>query len=377
MKKTVLLVSFSPLRRDPRVLRQLRLLRGDYRVSTCGFGSAPDGVEEHFEIPLTESGWWPKDLKFAGAYLAARSFKAFHRHEPRVKAALGAVPSGRFDVIIANDLNTVALALMLRPRCGVHADLHEWEPRVPGAGLKWRMMGHPYARWQLNQLKRVASVTTVAPGIAEAYEREYGVRAGVVTNAADYVDLEPTDVGTPLRLIHSGGSNPGRRLDLLIDAMRGVKDSTLELMLMSTGEGTIEALKAHAADVPNVSFRDPVPYADLVRTLNDYDVGVFLLPPTSFNNEMALPNKIFEFVQARLGVVVGPSPEIGRLVRQHDVGVVADDFTPEALRAAIEGLTPDAVRQYKKNSQVAAKPLASEAAIQPWLDAVRRIATSH
>lgn len=377
MKKTVLLVSFSPLRRDPRVLRQLRLLGEHYKVSTCGFGPAPDDVVEHFEIPATQSGWWPTQLKLAGAYLVARRFAAFYRSEPRVKAVLDSIPRGRFDVIIANDLNTVVLALMLSPRCGVHADLHEWEPRVPGSGVKWRFMGLPYARWQLRQVKRARSVTTVALGIAQAYEREYGIRSEVVTNAADYAELEPTAIGTPLRMIHSGGANPGRRLDLLIDAMRGVEGATLELMLMSTGDGTVETLQAHAEGVPNVSFRDPVPYDDLVSTLNDYDVGVFLLPPTTFNNEMALPNKIFEYVQARLAVAIGPSPEIARIVRHHEVGVIADEFTADALREAIQSLTPAAVAHYKTNSHRAARELSAEAATQPWLDAIARMVSTN
>ena len=37
----------------------------------------------------------------------------------------------------------------------------------------------------------VAGMTTIAPGIAELYERRYGVRCRVVTNAAPRADLRP------------------------------------------------------------------------------------------------------------------------------------------------------------------------------------------
>ena len=373
MKNSVLLLCFSPLRRDPRVLRQLRLLRETYDVATCGFGPAPDGVEEHYEIPDARTAWWPTDLKYAGAYLAARQFARFYRHEPRVKAALELVPKGRFDVILANDLNTVPLALLLEPHRGVHADLHEWEPRLPGSGINWRLLGLPYSGWHLRQAQRASSVTTVAPGIAAAYEREYGLSSAVVTNAADYAEQEPQPVAAPLRLVHSGGSNPARRLDLMIEAMRGVEGATLEFMLMSTGEGAIDALKKQAAGMDNVTFRDPVPYADLVPTLNAYDVGVFLLPPTNYNYEMALPNKLYEYLQARLGIVIGPSPEMARVVREHGLGVVSEDFTAESFREAIRALTVATVREFKQNSHRAAGELSSEMAARPWVEAIEAI----
>ncbi|GAA1129360.1 glycosyltransferase [Arthrobacter flavus] len=374
MKPRLLLLCFSPLRRDPRVLRQLKVLRDDYDVSTCGFGPAPDDVVEHYEIPDSSKGWWPVELAMAGAYVLTRQFARFYRNEPRVKAALELVPQGHFDVIIANDLNTVPLASMLRPTKGFHADLHEWEPRVPGSGPVWFFINHPYIQWQLRQLKRASSATTVAQGIADAYSDTYGVRAGVVTNAADYADLSPTETTTPLRIIHSGGASKARRIDVMIDAMRGVDNATLELMLVSYGDNIIETLKEYAAGMPNVTFREPVGYADLVTTLNDYDLGMHLLAPTSFNNKMALPNKLFEYVQARLGIIIGPSPEMARIVNEHDLGVVSDDFSAESLREVIQSLTAEHVAKYKQNSHNAAEALSSERAVQPWLAAVRAIA---
>jgi glycosyltransferase involved in cell wall biosynthesis len=374
MKPRLLILCFSPLRRDPRVLRQLALLNDSYEVSTCGFGPAPDGVQNHYEIPEDSTGWWPTELRLAGVLLMARQFGAFYRNEPRVATALSLIAKRSFDVIIANDLNTVPLASLLEPVMGFHADLHEWEPRIPGAGMKWKAMGLPYVLWQLRQVKRARSVTTVNPGLADSYASEYGIAAGVVVNASDYVEVEPVSTPAPLRLIHSGGSNPGRRIDIMIDAMRGVEGATLDLMLMSTGPGTIEALKEHARDVPNVRFRDPVPFAEMIPTLQQYDVGISMLPPTSFNNTMALPNKLFEYVQARLAVVIGPSPEMARVVKEHELGVISAEFSPESLREAIRSLSVADVDRFKANSHAAARALSAEQAVQPWAEAVDAIA---
>src|SRR5690606_15907970 len=111
-------------------------------------------------------------------------------------------------------------------------------------------------------------------------------------------------------------------------------------------------------------------YAELVSTLNGYDLGVHVLPPVNFNNANALPNKVFDYVQARLGLVVGPTPEMAALAREHGVGLVAEDFTAEALAAVLDSLTPERVRELKAASHAAARELSAETAVQGWARAI-------
>ncbi|NLF05994.1 MAG: glycosyltransferase family 4 protein, partial [Actinomycetales bacterium] len=112
-----------------------------------------------------------------------------------------------------------------------------------------------------------------------------------------------------------------------------------------------------------------------VHRLNDFDLGVHVLPPVSFNNAWALPNKFFDFVQARLGVVVGPSPEMARLVREHGLGAVAEDFSAKALTAVLDALTPDRVTAWKQASHAAARELSAESQVQTWHRAVTALLT--
>ena len=47
----LLVLSFSPLRSDARVLRQIALFAPRYAVTTLGYGPAPEGVVEHLRLP--------------------------------------------------------------------------------------------------------------------------------------------------------------------------------------------------------------------------------------------------------------------------------------------------------------------------------------
>jgi len=368
--KRVLILSFSPIASDARVLKQVRLFAGELEVTTCGYGPAPDGVVEHLQIP-DEAEHWRKDRK----WLLSRQYRRVYETNAAVRAARRLLAGRRFDVVLANDVDAVPLALEHGTR--VHADLHEYAPKQNTELRRWRWFVAPYMRWLCRRfVTRADSVTTVGQGIAEEYAREFGIRAGVVTNASPFADLEPTPVPDdgPLRLVHAGAALRNRHLETLVEATVATStEATLDLFLVPNDPGYLAELRALAAGSDRVRLHDALPYAELVHRLNDFDLGVHVLPPVSFNNAWALPNKFFDFVQARLGVVVGPSPEMARLVREHGLGAVAEDFSAKALTAVLDGLTPEGVAGWKRASHTAARQLSADAQVEVWRDAIRAL----
>src|SRR5205823_4670626 len=119
------------------------------------------------------------------------------------------------DLILANDLRSLEIVLQLD--APVVFDAHEYAPDELGDRLWWRLLFASYVRWQCRRyLPRVAGMTTVGTAIADAYDRDTGVRAAVVTNAPAYVDLEPTPVHEPVRILHHGTALPGRGLEEML-----------------------------------------------------------------------------------------------------------------------------------------------------------------
>lgn len=366
----LLILSISPIISDPRVLKQVALFRDRYDVSTCGQGPAPEGVVEHFELPADARGW--VDDRVA---LLTRRYTRAYRNIGGVAAAAAILPIGTFDAILANDLNTVPLALSLQPRRGVHADLHEFAPREKEDDLTWRLFVAPFLRWICRRyLPQVASATTVAPGIALEYEKDYGVAFGVVTNAAPYSERLPRPVGNPLRMIHSAAGQRQRRLESFIELMKDAPPGVeLDLIVMPNEPDYVEELKRAGAGVPGLRFRDPVPYSELIDTLSEYDLALNFLPPLSFNHAHALPNKFFEAVQARLGLVIGPSIEMVTILEEHGLGAVTDDFSVASLRKTIAAVTPEKVAEWKAAAHRAAEPLSAEKQSLGWSEPIARL----
>lgn len=373
----LLILSFSPIARDARVLKQVRLLAPRYTVTTCGYGPAPEGVADHVQIPDELLAW-----RLDRASLILGRFEQAQRMQETVAWAREHLRRDAYDVVLADDAETVPLALWLRPVGGVHADLHEYASRQKEGNLRWRTFVAPYVRWLVRTyVARADSVTTIAPGIAEEYEREFGIRAQVVTNASPLRRAPVGRTHQPLRLVHSGAALPDRHLEVMIEAMREVTTGArLDLYLTPNDPGLIDRLRHQADEVcaqageERVRVLDPVPYTQLVETLAEYDVGVFSIPPVSFNYRMTLPNKLFDFVQARLAIVVSPSPEMARVVREHGLGRVTEGFTAQDLARTLNELDEQAVRGYREAADRAAEPLSAERQVGAWLEAIDALA---
>jgi hypothetical protein len=359
----ILCISLSTITDDARVLRQIEVLAEFGDVTTLGYGPVPPGVTEHLEVPR-ELKTLPQTV--GGVLnLALRRLRASELAAPAIRWGLDALRGRTFDLVVANEARVLAFAHTVAGSAPVWADMHEWAPEERTHILSWRLLVAPLIRRLCAvYLPKSAAVTAVCGSIADLYDEYYGVSTRVMRNAGPGRDLAPTAVDPDaVRLVHSGSAIHGRQIEIMIDVMKRLDARyTLGLYLMPGGDGGryLQSLRNRAAGDPRIVFHDPVPPATLPDVLNDYDVGVFWIPPTNPNARYSLPNKFFDFVQARLAIAVGPSVEMARLVDEYDLGVVSEGFTVEQCFASISELTTPAIEAAKRASDAASAELSFE-----------------
>ncbi|MGN6161481.1 MAG: hypothetical protein ACTHOG_07205 [Marmoricola sp.] len=361
----ILCISFSDIRADARVIRQLEVLRQHGEVTTLGYGSAPDGVDEHLTIDAALPSLPQTPLGVIK--LALRRYRSVELDAPAVRAAATALAGREFDVIVANEARSLPLAVRVRGSARVWCDLHEWAPEERSHVLPWRLLVAPFMAWVCRTyLPQVDAATAVNGSIAALYDEAFGVRPEVVRNAIAFQpDLAPSaGPDGVIRLVHSGAAVPGRNLEQLIDAVDLLEGRfSLDLYLVRAREGGAfwRSLVDRVEASPFATLHDPVPPADLPRTLNPYDLGVFLLPPHTPNHRLMLPNKFFDFVQARIGVVFSTAVETDRLIQDYGLGVGVPGFEGADLAEALRDVSEEQVRGYKLASDRAARELSSDA----------------
>lgn len=374
--KKILIISFSVISEDPRVMRQIEILASSYNVSVVGYGIRAESVTHFFELHRPAVGVAPK-IYYAFKLLLGLYDDYFNeKYFSKSNDILSEVAMHSYDIIIANDVSALPLAFRLARQTPVILDAHEYSPREFEDKPFWPMLyGRYYTYLCSTYLSKLAGMMTVCHGIANEYERNFAVKPVVVTNAPSYRDLSPLPVRhDAIRMIHHGGAMPSRHLEDMIEMMNYLDERfSLDFMLVPSNENYLKQLKFKAARNEKIRFVDPVPMHDIPDFCNKYDVGVYLLPPVSFNSKHALPNKLFEFIQARLAVAIGPSPEMAHIIKKYDCGIVADSFTPKDLADRLNELTSGQVIYFKGQSHKASKALCAEANAQIIIDLVEAV----
>ncbi len=359
----ILVISLSPIHRDARVLRQLSVVREFGAVTTVGYGPTPEGVEEHLQVPdnLPTLPQTPTGV----ARLALRRLRSAELAAPAVQWVLTALKGERFDLVVANEARILALAEAVAHGAPIWADMHEWAPEERTHVTSWRLLVAPLMDHLCRRyLPRAAAVTTVAGRIAQLYQERYGVHAEVMRNSARLHDLSPSPMEeNRVRLVHSGAAVHGRNLELTIDTVLALPERfSLDLFLVSGNDGGkyLNELRRRAGDSGRVRLLDPVAPDQLPPTLNAYDLGVFWLPPAHRNAHLTLPNKYFDYVQARLGIAIGPTPEMADLNRAYDLGPISESFSSEDILASLQDVDAEQIWTWKQNADACAAELSFE-----------------
>ena len=262
-----------------------------------------------------------------------------------------------FDLIICHDLLLLPFALSIKKNASILFDAREYYPTHFNSSILWRLFYKGLNNYLCGvYIGKVDHVITVSSGLAKLYDQYFGVKPKVIQSWPEYELLKPIDVNPKkIKIVHHGNANPTRKLELMIELMDYVDDRFhLDMYLVNVSEKYHKYLKILASRRNNVTIKAPIPFCDLVKVLNQYDIGMFLVPPVTDNLKYVLPNKFFEFIQARLAIAIGPSPEMKEIVEQFDLGVVSTDFSPKALADRVSQLTAENIMRYKTNANIAA-----------------------
>jgi len=360
-KLKILILSLSDLERDPRILRQINFLRENYLV-TCVGKNPPknkniDFIKVNYQFQLIQL------VTFSLFSLLKKYDLAYYQFfKSKMLESLKIPEEKNFDLIIANDIDTLPFSVKIKRNSKLLFDAHEYSPEEINDNFFWRIIFKDYRSYLLRKfLPQCDVMTTVSKGIAEKYKKEFNVLPTVITNAADYYDLTPTivDPGN-IKLIHHGVADPDRKVENMIELMRFLDSRfSLDLMLVPLSQVYLKKLKYISREIKNVKFVDPVPTKEIVRKTNKYDIGLHIIEPKNYSDIYSLPNKFFEFIQARLAIAISPSPEMARIVNKYDLGVVATDFKPVTLAKFLNRLTPEKIQYYKNRSHKYAYELSS------------------
>ena len=273
------------------------------------------------------------------------------------------------DIIISNDLDTLLPCFLVSrlKRKKIVYDSHEYFCGVP------EIMGRPFVQktWQTIErfcFPKLNDVITVNQSIADLYDQEYPSRKNHV-NVVRNVPLKSkppvtesrASLGMPedkkVLLLQGAGINVDRGAEELVEAMNHVENAVL--FIVGSGDA-VPGLKKKVVEEnlqEKVHFIDRQPFAKLFNYTYWADIGFSLDKDTNINYRYSLPNKIFDYIRGETPVIVSDLPEIAKVVKENEVGIVVPDHHPLTIANAIKQLMEDEelLQRLKRNTIAAAE----------------------
>lgn len=278
----------------------------------------------------------------------------------------------KFDVFVANDLDTLPanyLASRIKRKPLVY-DSHEYFTEVP------ELIGRPVIKaiWTWLEkflVPKVDAAYTVCDSIAEVYHDLYKVDFKVVRNlpvcSATETITHPMTQSHRMSnsskiILYQGALNLGRGIEAAIRSMQYLEGA--ELWLAGDGDLTSQ-LKELVAELNlgmKVKFLGRLPLHQLHEVTRLADLGISLEEDLGLNYRFALPNKLFDYIQAGVPVLVSNLPEMRHIVEHYQIGAIAENHQRKELAELFKSTLFDQEKRlvWKQNLPRAASELCWE-----------------
>lgn len=272
----------------------------------------------------------------------------------------------KFDVLLSIDLDTLPanfLAAKVKSKPLVY-DSHEYFTEVP------ELINRPRTKkvWEWMEKQMVPNIKyaiTVCNSIADIYSAKYGTPFKVVRNipvSTNKISIQNKIAKREKIVLYQGAVNLGRGLEQAILAMKFIENAKLVIV----GDGDIKNDLELLVEIENlqkkVEFVDRLPLEELSKLTPKADLGLSIEEDLGLNYRFALPNKLFDYIQAQVPVLITNLPEMSAIVKQYQIGEITDSLDPQHLADKISGALNNTEKRkvWIKNLTHAAKELTWE-----------------
>ena len=270
------------------------------------------------------------------------------------------------DFIVANDLDTLLanyLASKLKSIPVVY-DSHELFTEVPELAHR-KFVKSIWERIEKFIFPKLKYVYTVNNTIANIFKQKYNVEVKVIRNVSHKNMVTKFDskneLGLPtdkkIIILQGAFINVERGAEEAVLAMQYVEGA---ILLIIGGGDVFNKLRKMAVDLdltPKVKFIDKVPYNRLMHYTANADIGLSLDKDTNLNYKYSLPNKLFDYIQAGVPVLVSNLVEPKKIISEFNIGEIIESHNPKHIAEKIMHMlsATDKIELWKTNLKKAAE----------------------
>lgn len=163
-------------------------------------------------------------------------------------------------------------------------------------------------------------------------------------------------------IMYHGSVSPGRGIEYAIQSITILKNCKMVIMGNGPLKEELVSMSKKLNIDSNLLFIPPVKQDIMWKYIGAIDVGLCILENTNRNHYLALPNKLFECIQAEVPLIASNFPEISKIVNKYKVGLCCRPDDVSDLAQCIRRMQSDSnlYESFKNNCKDAKKDLCWE-----------------
>jgi len=263
------------------------------------------------------------------------------------------------DILLSNDLDTLLPNYLISRVFSKKLvyDSHELFSELPSIQGRysqkvWRFL----EKWLV---PKQTYFYTVSDSIANWFDKKYNVKPLVIKNFPNF-NKSPFLESKDKYILYQGALNNGRGLLPLIEAMQTVENIKLKIV----GDGPFKSKiqqKIIQCNVENkVVLLGNLDPEKLLSITQNATLGISLEEDLGLSYKYSLPNKLFDYIQAKTPVVATYLPEIKKVVETYGIGEIIDNHSTKNIAKTINEVLKKEKSFYNVNLEKASKELVWE-----------------
>lgn len=245
------------------------------------------------------------------------------------------------DILLANDLDTLLPNFLISriQNTKLVYDSHELFTEVPELINRPKVQS-VWLRIEKTILPKLKNCYTVCQSIADYYNTKYNTSFKVIKNLPIKSELSEKKLieNDEKKIIYQGALNLGRGIELMIESMQYLENT--KFIIVGNGDISTELKQK----VEELKFQNKVQFLgrkspdELKDITLQADLGISFEEDLGLNYRYALPNKVFDYINAEIPILVSDLPEMKRIVNDYLVGEVIVEREPKLIAQQIQDI---------------------------------------
>jgi len=165
-------------------------------------------------------------------------------------------------------------------------------------------------------------------------------------------------------IIYAGGLAKSRGTIEIIKSIRLVRDTFPDILMLFLGSFSDKKFKNETMQLVktmnlenNVKFLGQIPHEEVYKYIHISEIGLITESPIPRYIRCQYPIKLFEYMACSKPVISSDFPEMGRIIKDDDCGLLVDPTSPEEISRAIIYLlkNPESAKKMGENGLRAVK----------------------